>query len=139
MQAVPPLGEVAAGLAGATGDLIRKISERAKVRGVTTIKDNMFGQPIERDYANAYEAFTLNGAIRDTPQLVEFMLEIHQPGLPKGTWEEFPTQRHRACRMIPTDVQFGARIRCTNTTRRCTARRDKHPWKTHHRASAVLH
>ncbi len=124
-EAVPPLGESLPDWKVQRA-LIKKISERAKARGVTTIKDNMFGQPIERDYANAYEAFTLNGQISEPTDLVEFMIN-NQPGLPKTTWEEF--RRKGILRSNDSaQVQFGKESVFNYETLHST--RDKHPWKT---------
>ncbi|NND54814.1 MAG: molybdopterin-dependent oxidoreductase [Gammaproteobacteria bacterium] len=124
-EAVPPLGESLPDWKVQRA-LIKKISERAKARGITTIKDNMFGQPIERDYANAYEAFTLNGQISEPTDLVEFMIS-NQPGLPNVTWEEL--SKKGFVRVDDSkDVQFGKNSAFNYETLEST--REKHPWKT---------
>ena len=86
----------------------------------------MFGQPIERDYSTAYEQFTMDGKITDTPQLVEFMLQ-NSFGIPNATWEEFA--RKGILRVDGSDdVQFGEDSAYSYETLAST--RDKHPWKT---------
>ncbi|MCP4276210.1 MAG: molybdopterin-dependent oxidoreductase [Gammaproteobacteria bacterium] len=124
-QAVPPLGEALPDWK-AQRALIKKISERAKERGIAPIQDNMFGQPIERDYATAYEQFTMNGQIEEPTQLVEFMLE-NSVGIPNTSWEEF--SKKGIIRVDDSDnVQFGPKSAYNYETLAST--RDKHPWKT---------
>jgi len=123
--AVQPLGDARSDWE-AQRALINKIAERARERGIGVIKDNMFGQPIERDYATADQQFTMNGAIPDTRKLVEFMLE-NTAGMPKASWEEFA--RKGILRVDDADdVQFGPNSAYSFETLAST--RDKHPWKT---------
>jgi DMSO reductase family type II enzyme molybdopterin subunit len=84
--AVPPLGDSKAEWK-LQKELIEKIAQRARERGIAPIQDNMFGQPMERDYTTADTAFTMDGAISDPTQLVEFLLQ-NTPGMPKATWKE---------------------------------------------------
>ncbi len=123
--AVPPLGEARSDWI-AQRDLIKKIGERAKARGIAPIKDSMFGQPVERDYATAYEQFTLDGKISEPTQLVEFMLQ-NSAGIPKVSWEEFA--RRGIIRVDDSDnPQFGPNSPYNYETLAST--RDKQPWKT---------
>jgi anaerobic selenocysteine-containing dehydrogenase len=123
--AVPPLGEARADWV-AQRDLIKKIGERAKARGIAPIKDSLFGQPVERDYATAYEQFTMDGKISEPTQLVEFMLQ-NSAGIPKVSWEEFA--RRGFIRVDDSDnPQFGPKAPFNFETLAST--RDKQPWKT---------
>jgi DMSO reductase family type II enzyme molybdopterin subunit len=123
--AVPPLGEALPDWK-AQKALIKKIAELAQARGIGPIQDNMFGQPIERDYASAYEQFTMNGKITEPTQLVEFMLE-NSVGIPNVSWEEFA--KKGIIRVDDSDdVQFGKNSPYNYETLAST--RDKHPWKT---------
>ena len=124
-QAVPPLGD-------SKSDwevqrlLINKIAERSRERGVGPIQDNMFGQPIERNYATADQQFTMNGEIDNSRKLVEFMCE-NTKGIPNVSWEEFA--RKGIIRSHDSDeVQFGKDSAYSYETLEST--RDKHPWKT---------
>jgi nitrate reductase alpha subunit len=124
-QAVPPLGEALPDWK-AQRALIKKISERAQARGIAPIQDNINGQPIERDYATAYDQFTMNGKISEPTQLVEFMLE-NSVGIPNASWEEFA--KKGIIRVDDSDdVQFGPKSAYNYETLAST--RDKHPWKT---------
>ena len=124
-RAVPPLGEAKPDW-HIQAALIKRIGERSVERGIGVIKDNMFGQPIERDYSTAYEQFTMDGKITDTPQLVEFMLQ-NSFGIPNATWEEFA--RKGILRVDGSDdVQFSEDSAYSYETLAST--RDKHPWKT---------
>ncbi len=124
-QAVPPLGESRPDWI-IQRDLLKKISERSKARGVSVIKDNMFGQPIERDYANADAQFTLNGKISNTKDLVEYMI-ANQPGVPKVSWDELASKGFVRVN-DSDDVQFGKESAYNYEVLAST--RDKHPWQT---------
>ncbi len=123
--AVPPLGESLPDWKIQRA-LIKKIAERAKERGIAPIQDNMFGQPVERDYTLAYEQFTMNGKISEPTQLVEFMLE-NSMGIPNVSWEEFAQKGF--IRVDDSDnTQFGPDSPYNYEVLAST--RDKHPWKT---------
>jgi len=124
-EAVPPLGESRPDWV-AQKALIKRISERAVERGIAPIQDNMFGQPIERDYATAYDAFTLNGELSQPTEVVEHILQ-NSYGIPDITWEQFAKQGF--VRVNDSDnVQFGKESAFNYETLEST--RDKHPWKT---------
>ncbi len=124
-QAVPPLGESLPDWK-IQRDLLKKISERAKARGISKIKDSMFGQPMERDYATAYEQFTLNGKFSEPRDVVEHII-ANQPGIPKASWEEFAAKG--ILRSEDSDrVQFGKNSAYNYEVLESTE--DKHPWKT---------
>jgi DMSO reductase family type II enzyme molybdopterin subunit len=124
-QAVPPLGESLPDWK-VQRDLIKKIAERSKARGISIIKDSMFGQPMERDYATAYEQFTMNGQISEPTQLVEFIIK-NQPGLPNVSWKELSAKGF-VRGDDSDDVQFGPQSPFNYETLAST--RDKRPWKT---------
>lgn len=85
-QAVPPLGE-------STDDytimvrLAKAISEKARARSLAPVKDSFYGQPIEHDYTKLHELMTLGGKLRDTRDIVQFMLD-NSAGIPKTTYAE---------------------------------------------------
>ena len=123
--AVPPLGEARSDWE-AQRALITRIAERCRERGVSEIEDNMFGQPIKRDYATADLQFTMNGEIPNTRKLVEFMLQ-NSFGIPNASWEEFA--RKGFLRVDDSDnVQFGEKSAYNYETLAST--RDKRPYKT---------
>jgi DMSO reductase family type II enzyme molybdopterin subunit len=123
--AVPPLGDAKPDWF-IQAALIKRIAERSVERGIGPIQDNMFGQPIERDYASAYEQFTMGGQISDPTQLVEFMLQ-NSFGIPNASWKEF-AQKGIIRVDDSDDVQFGRDSAYSYETLAST--RDKHPWKT---------
>ena len=86
----------------------------------------MFGQPVERDYASAGEAFTMNGQITEPTQLVEFLLE-NTPGMPKATWQELAQKGF--LRVDDSDnPQFGPKAPFSYETLEST--REKKPYQT---------
>jgi DMSO reductase family type II enzyme molybdopterin subunit len=123
--AVPPLGD-------AKSDwqvqqlLINKIAERSRERAIGAVKDNMFGQPIERNYTTADQQFTMNGQISDSTKLVEFIC-ANTPGIPNVSWEEF-AKKGIIRSEDSNEVQFGKSSAYNYETLAST--RDKHPWKT---------
>jgi DMSO reductase family type II enzyme molybdopterin subunit len=123
--AVPPLGDARSDWQTQHA-LINKIAERARERGLGPVQDNMFGQPIERNYTTADQQFTMNGQISDSTKLVEFMC-ANTKGIPDVSWEEFA--RKGIIRSHDSDeVQFGKDSAYNYETLAST--RDKHPWKT---------
>ncbi len=107
-------------------ELLEKISQLAVERSIEPIQDSMFGQPIERDYTQAGELFTLNGQFKEPRDVVEFLFE-NTPGLPKITWEEFAEAG-----IVRTEdsegVQFGPDAPFSYETLAST--RAKKPYKT---------
>ncbi|MBW7930080.1 MAG: molybdopterin-dependent oxidoreductase [Gammaproteobacteria bacterium] len=85
-QAVPPLGESVDDYT-AMLRIAQAISAQAKAMGLAPIKDSFNGQPIEHDYTVLPELMTLNGKIRDTRDVVQFLLD-YTPGLPKISFDE---------------------------------------------------
>ena len=123
--AVPPLGDSRQEWEVQRA-LISRIAERSRERGIGPIQDNMFGQPIERDYSTADQQFTMNGEIDNPRKLVEFMC-ANTKGIPNVSWEEFA--RKGIIRSDDADsVQFGKDSCYNYETLEST--RDKHPWKT---------
>ena len=107
-------------------ELLEKISELAVDRGIEPIQDSMFGRPIERDYTQAGQLFTLNGRFKEPRDVVEFIFE-NTPGLPKITWEEF-AEAGIVRSEDSEHVQFGPGAAFNYQTLAST--RDKKPYKT---------
>jgi len=123
--AVKPLGEAKSDWQ-AQQLLINKIAQRARQRAIEPIQDNMFGQPVVRDYSIADELFTMSGLISKPTELVEFMIE-NTAGIPNVSWDEF--SKKGIVRVEDSDdVQFGPKSAYNYETLAST--RDKHPWKT---------
>jgi DMSO reductase family type II enzyme molybdopterin subunit len=103
-QAVAPLGE-------SVDDweimdrLAQSISAKAAARNLPPVRDSIFGQPFEHDYSKTHEIFTLNGKIRSTKDIVQFLID-NSDGIPKITFEEL--QKRGFVRADDSaDVQFG--------------------------------
>ncbi|MEC9375596.1 MAG: molybdopterin-dependent oxidoreductase [Pseudomonadota bacterium] len=123
--AVPPLGDSKQEWF-LQKELIEKIAQRAKERGIAPIKDEVFGQPIMRDYSTAGDDFTMNGQIPDPTKLVEFMLE-NTPGMPKVSWEELAQKGFLRCDDADS-TQFGPNAPFSYETLAST--REKKPYQT---------
>ncbi|MBV1919312.1 MAG: molybdopterin-dependent oxidoreductase [Pseudomonadales bacterium] len=70
-------------------DLISKIGERAKQRGMTTFFDSM---AVPRAYADIYNRFTMNGALTKNEDVVDQFVQISEAigTFPKGyTYEQY--------------------------------------------------
>jgi len=103
-EAVPPIGDsrddwkIMAMMA-------KSLSEKAVERKLAPIPDVIFGNPVEHDYAKAYDLFTYGGRIQGSRDLVEFLLE-RSFGLPKMSFDEFASKGF--VRVDDSDdVQFG--------------------------------
>ena len=84
--AVPPLGEAMDDW-HALNRLAAAIAERAKVRGIAPIQDSFFGQPVPRDFTRYHDLFTMGGQIRDTKDVIQFLID-KDPGVPKVSFDE---------------------------------------------------
>ncbi|MBN8281110.1 MAG: molybdopterin-dependent oxidoreductase [Gammaproteobacteria bacterium] len=84
--AVPPLGEAVDDW-HALDRLAAAISERARVRKIAPIQDSFFGQPVPRDFTLYHELFTMGGTIRDTKDVIQFLVD-KDPGVPKVSFDE---------------------------------------------------
>jgi len=67
--------------------LAAAISERARIRGIAPIQDSFFGQPVPRDFTRYHDLFTMGGQIRDTKDLIQFLID-RDPGVPKVSFDE---------------------------------------------------
>jgi len=102
--AVPPLGESVDDW-HALDRLAAAISSRARARGIGPIEDSFFGQPVPRDFTRYHELFTLGGQIRDTKDVIQFLI-AKDPGVPKVPFDEM--RRHGLMRNGDTDrVVYG--------------------------------
>ncbi|MEZ5564877.1 MAG: molybdopterin-dependent oxidoreductase [Gammaproteobacteria bacterium] len=84
--AVPPLGESVDDW-HALNRLAAAIAERAQVRGIAPIADSFFGQPVPRDFTRYHELFTMGGKIRDTKDVIQYLID-KDPGVPKVSFDE---------------------------------------------------
>ena len=103
-QAVPPLGESVDDWE-IMSRLAKAISDKAAARQLPPIKDVIYGQPIEHDYSKVYELFTLNGTIRSTRDIVQFLID-NSEGIPKISFEEL-AKRGFVRAEDSDDTQFG--------------------------------
>jgi len=85
-RAVAPLGESEDDWS-VMARLARAISEKATERKLPPVKDVLRGQPIEHDYSKVHELFTLNGKIRSTRDIAQFLID-NSEGIPKISFEE---------------------------------------------------
>ena len=84
--AVPPLGESVDDWR-ALERLAKAIAQRATERAVPPINDSFFGQPVPRDFARYHDLYTMNGQIRDTKDLIQFLIDRDR-GVPKVSFDE---------------------------------------------------
>ena len=85
--AVPPLGEAVDDWR-ALERLARAISERARERGIGPVEDDFFGTPLPRDLTRFHETYTMGGAIKDTRDVIQYLID-RDPGVPKKPFAEF--------------------------------------------------
>ena len=124
-RAVPPLGEseddwqIMARLAKA-------ISAAAAVRELPPVKDSIHGQPVEHDYRNLHQIFTLNGQIGSSRDIAQFLID-NSDGMPKISFEELA--RRGFVRGDDSEgAQFGKKSPYSYQTLAST--RDKQPYAT---------
>jgi DMSO reductase family type II enzyme molybdopterin subunit len=124
-RAVPPLGEseddwqIMARMAKA-------ISEKAKARQLPPVKDVIFGKPVEHDYSQVHELFTLNGKITSTRDIAQFLID-NSEGIPKISFEEL-AKKGFVRGDDSADVQFGPKSPYSYQVLAST--RDKKPYAT---------
>lgn len=85
-QAVKPLGESVDDWE-ALRRLAEAISARAQERGIAAVKDDVDGRTYRRDYKRTLEIYTMNGAVKDTRDVVQFIINT-TPGVPKMSFAE---------------------------------------------------
>ncbi|MEO7387700.1 MAG: molybdopterin-dependent oxidoreductase, partial [Gammaproteobacteria bacterium] len=124
-QAVPPLGESEDDWS-IMARLARSISTKAAARKLPPVKDMLYGKPMEHDYSKVNELFTLNGKIKDTRDIVQFLID-NSDGIPKITFEEL-RQRGFVRADDSADVQFGKKSPYSYEVLAST--RDKEPYAT---------
>jgi DMSO reductase family type II enzyme molybdopterin subunit len=124
-RAVPPVGESADDYA-IMARIAKAISEKAKARKLAPVKDTFMGQPVEHDYAKLHDLMTLDGKIRDTRDIVQFLLD-NSFGLPQMSYQQLAKQG-----MVRVndahDTQFGPKSPFNYRTLAST--RDKQPYET---------
>lgn len=103
-QAVPPLGESEDDWS-IMARMAKAISAKARARKLPPVKDVLFGKPIEHDYSQVEELFTLNGKIQGTKDIVQFLID-NSEGIPKVSFEEL-RQRGFVRGDDSANVQFG--------------------------------
>jgi DMSO reductase family type II enzyme molybdopterin subunit len=89
-KAVPPLGESCDDFE-AFRRIAEAISRRARARGMGAIQDDVDGRTIRRDYGRCHELYTMNGSIRDTRDIVQFIINS-TPGVPKMSYAELASK-----------------------------------------------
>ena len=105
-EAVPPLGESVDDWT-AMERLARAISEQASQRDLAPVKDTVYGQPVEHDYRKLHALFTMDGEIRSSRDVAQFLID-HSAGLPKISFEELA--RRGFVRVDDCEgTQFGAK------------------------------
>ena len=85
--AVPPLGEAVDDFE-ALRRISAAISKVATEHRVTALKDNVDGRTFRRDLRRTLELYTMDGAIRDSRDIVQFIINA-TPGIPKMSFAEF--------------------------------------------------
>lgn len=84
--AVPPLGESVD-----DWEAFRRIAEaierRAKERGISAFRDNVDGRTVRRDLARCHQIYTMEGRVKDTRDVVQFIINT-TPGIPKMSFQE---------------------------------------------------
>ena len=85
-EAVPPLGESVDDFE-AYRRLAEAISRRATERDVAPVEDNFHGIPVMRDMTKYHELLTMNGQIKSTKDIAQWLLD-NNPGFPKVKFEE---------------------------------------------------
>lgn len=84
--AVPPLGEAVDDWE-ANRRLAEAISRRAKERGIGIIEDVVDGRRVQRDYARCLELYTMDGKIKSTKDVCQYIIDT-TPGVPKISFAE---------------------------------------------------
>ncbi len=84
--AVPPLGECIDDWT-VWERVTKAISERATARNIEPIEDVFFGQTIPRDLKRAHELYTLDGTLKTTKDMLQFIID-NSVGLPKIPFDE---------------------------------------------------
>lgn len=85
-RAVAPLGESVDDFE-AYRRIAEAISRRARARGLGAVRDDVDGRTVRRDYSRCLELYTMDGAIRDTRDIVQFIINT-TPGVPKMSYAE---------------------------------------------------
>jgi DMSO reductase family type II enzyme molybdopterin subunit len=125
--AVPPLGESVDDW-HALNRLAAAISERARVRGIAPVQDSFFGQPVPRDFTRYHDLFTMGGQIRDTKDLIQFLID-RDPGVPKVSFDEMRSKG--LMRNDDTDrVVYGPKAPYGSVMLRAVEKREPYPTLT---------
>ena len=85
-EAVTPLGESVDDWE-ANRRLAEAISKRAKERGIKPIRDVVDGRTIRRDYTKTLELYTMNGRLKNSIDVAQFIINTSH-GLPKISFAE---------------------------------------------------
>jgi DMSO reductase family type II enzyme molybdopterin subunit len=124
-EAVPPLGESVDDWT-IMDRLAKAISAKAAARQLAPIKDTFYGRPIEHDYTKVHDLYTLNGTVKSTRDVAQFLLD-NSAGIPKISFEELAKKG-----FVRVDdsagVQFGPKS--PYNFRILASTRDKVPYET---------
>jgi dimethylsulfide dehydrogenase subunit alpha/complex iron-sulfur molybdoenzyme family reductase subunit alpha len=124
-EAVPALGESVDDWT-IMDRLARAISAKAVARKLAPIKDTFYGRPIEHDYTKVHDLFTLNGSMKSTRDVAQFLLD-NSAGIPKISFEDL-AKRGFVRVDDSADVQFGPKS--PYNFRILASTRDKVPYET---------
>ena len=124
-QAVPPLGESEDDWQ-IMARLTKAISEKATARKLPPVKDVLHGMPIEHDYSKVHELFTLNGKIKSTRDIAQFLID-NTDGIPKISYDEL-TKKGFVRGDDSEGVQFGPKSPYSYHV--LSSVRDKKPYAT---------
>jgi nitrate reductase alpha subunit len=84
--AVPPLGEAVDDWE-ANHRIIAAITRRARERGGVTVRDEVDGRSVRRDYTRALDYYTMGGRIRSVKDVAQYIINT-TPGIPKVSFAE---------------------------------------------------
>ena len=88
--AVPPLGESVDDFV-AFGRILKAVSELAEERGIGAFHDDVDGTTIRRDPKRYYSLYRMEGRVRDTRDICQFIINT-TPGIPKVTFKELASK-----------------------------------------------
>ncbi len=124
-RAVPPLGESCDDFES-MARIAKAISEQATARNLPPVKDMVWGKPVEHDYRGLHALFTMNGEIRSSRDIVQYIID-HSAGIPRMSFEELAAKGF----VIADDsagTQFGPKSPFNYEV--LASVRDKHPYAT---------
>ncbi|TDI65188.1 MAG: twin-arginine translocation signal domain-containing protein [Alphaproteobacteria bacterium] len=89
-RAVHPLGDSVDDFI-AFGRILKAVSELAEEKGTAAFQDDVDGNTIRRDPRRYYKLYTMNGRVRDTREICQFIINT-TPGIPKMSFKELTSK-----------------------------------------------